>query len=66
MDQHSHYRGSQRKKRSKKIFEVIVAETFPNMGKQTVNQVQEVQRVPGKINSRKNMSRHIIIKLTRI
>ena len=36
------------------------------MGKEIVSQVQEVQRVPGKINSRKNMSRHIIIKSTKI
>ena len=31
-----------------------------------VNQVQEVQRVPGRINPRRNMPRHIVIKLTKI
>ena len=36
------------------------------MGKETVNQVQEVQRVPGRINPRRNMPRHIVIKLTKI
>ena len=30
-----------------------------------VNQVQEVQRVPYRINPRRNMSRHILIKLTK-
>ena len=35
------------------------------MGKETVNQVQEAQRVPGRINSRRNMLRHIVIKLTK-
>ena len=36
------------------------------MGKQIVNQVQEVQRVPYKINTRRNTPRHIIIKLSKI
>ena len=29
------------------------------------NQVQEAQRVPYRINARRNMSRHILIKLTK-
>ena len=37
------------------------------MGKEIVNQVQEAQRVPGKINSRRCLTpRHIVIKLTKI
>ena len=32
------------------------------MGKETVSQVEEVQRVPGRINPRKNMPRHIVTK----
>ena len=32
------------------------------MGKETVTQVQEAQRVSGRINPRKNMPRHIVIK----
>ena len=36
------------------------------MGKEIVNQVQEVQRVPYRINSRRNMPRHILIKLSKI
>ena len=34
------------------------------MGKEIVNQVQEAQRVPYRINPRRNTSRHILIKLT--
>ena len=34
------------------------------MGKEIVNQVQEVQRVPYRINPRRNMPRHILIKLS--
>ena len=35
------------------------------MEKETVSQVQEVQRVPYRINPRRNMARHILIKLTK-
>ena len=48
-----------------KIFEEIIAENFPNMEKEVVNQVQEAQRVPYRINPRRNMPRHILIKLTK-
>ena len=36
------------------------------MGKEIVTQVQEAQRVPYRINPRKNTLRHILIKLTKI
>ena len=36
------------------------------MGKEMVNQVQEAQRVPYRINPKRNMRRHIVIKLTKI
>ena len=49
-----------------KIFEEIVAKNFLNMGEETVNQVQEAQRVPGRINPTKNTPRHILIKPTKI
>ena len=35
------------------------------MEKEIVNQVQEEQRVPYRINPRRNMPRHILIKLTK-
>ena len=35
------------------------------MEKEIVNQVQKVQRVPYRINPRRNMPRHILIKLTK-
>ena len=61
--------GSQKEKREKgpqKTFEEIIAENFPNMGKETVTQVQEVQRVPGKINPRRDTPRYTVMKLTKI
>ena len=36
------------------------------MGKEIVTQVQEAQRIPYRINPRKNIPRHILIKLTKI
>ena len=36
------------------------------MGKEIVSQVQEAQRVPGRINPRRNTTRHIVIKLTKV
>ena len=56
----------EKKKGTEKIFEEIIAENFPNMGKEIVNQVQEVQRVPYRINPRRNTPRHILIKLSKI
>ena len=47
------------------IFEEIIVENFPNMEKKIVNQVQEAQRVPYRINPRRTMPRHILIKLTK-
>ena len=55
-----------KKKGSEKIFEEIIVENFPNMGKKIVNQVQEAQRVPYRINPRRNTPRHILIKISKI
>ena len=55
----------EKKKGYEKIFEEIIVENFPNMEKEIVNQVQEVQRVPYRINPARNMPRHILIKLTK-
>ena len=54
------------KKWTEKIFEEIIVKNFPNMGKEIATQVQEAQRVPYRINPRRNMPRHIIIKLAKI
>ena len=48
------------------MFEETIVENFPNMGKEIVNQVQEVQRVPCRINPGRNIPRHILIKLSKI
>ena len=56
----------EKKKGYEKIFEDIIVENFPNMGKEIVNQAQEVQRIPYRINPRRNRPRHILIKLSKI
>ena len=55
-----------KKKHDEKIFEDIIVENFPKMGKEIITQVQETQRVPNKINPRRNTLRHILIKLTQV
>ena len=55
----------EKKKVYEKIFEGIIVENFPNMEKEIVNQVQEAQRVPYRINLRRNTPRCILIKLTK-
>ena len=47
----------EKKKGTEKIFEEIIVENYPNMEKEIVNQVQEAQRVPYRINPRRNTPR---------
>ena len=58
--------GEEREKGPKKIFDKIIAENFPNMGKEIVNQVQEAQRVSVRINPRRNTLRHVVIKVLKL
>ena len=56
----------EKKKGTEKIFEEIIVENFPNMGKERVSQVKEAQRVPYRMNPRRSMPRYILIKLSKI
>ena len=55
-----------KKKDHEKILEEIIVENFPKMGKEEITQVQQTQRVPNRINPRRNTPRHILIKLTKV
>ena len=55
----------EKKKGYEKIFEEIIVENFPNMEKKIVNQVQEAQRIPYRVNPRRNTPRHTLIKITK-
>ena len=58
--------GEEGEKGPEKILEEIIVENFPNTGKEIATQVQEAQRVPYRINPRRNMPRNILIKLSKI
>ena len=58
--------GEERRKGPEKIFEEIIAENFPNIGKETFVQVEEAQNIPYEINPRRNTARYIQIKLLKI
>ena len=51
--------GSQKKKRKRKemrkFLKMIIFENFPSMEKEIIDQVQDAQRVPNRINPRRNM-----------
>ena len=48
------------------LFEKIMKENFPNLVKEIDIHVQESQRVPKKLDPRRNTPRHIIITLAKI
>ena len=52
----------EKKKGYEKTFEEIILENSLNMEKGIVNQVQEEQRVPHRINPRRNRPRHTLMK----
>ena len=56
MHQHPYYRGVRRRneKGPEKIFEELIAKNFPNMGKDSLTQIQKAQ-VPYKINPKKTL-----------
>ena len=51
---------------TEKIYEEIIFENFPNMVQEIVNQALEAQRVPYRINPRRNTPRNILIKVSKI
>ena len=61
-----HWDPRRRERGPEKIFEEIIAENFPDMGKEINSKVQTAQRVPGRINLKRNTPRHTVIKLTEI
>ena len=43
-----------KKKGHEKILEKIIVENFSKIGKEVASQIQEIQRVPNRVNSRQN------------
>ena len=70
MFQYQNYRGSRRREQQQEIenlFEQIMKESFPNQEKEIhFQEVQKTQRVPKKLDPRRNTPRHIIITLPKM
>ena len=58
--------GEEEEQEIENLFEKIMKENFPNQAKEIYIQVQEAQRIPKKLDPRRNTLRHIIIKLLKI
>ena len=59
--------GEEQQQEIENLFEQIMMENFPNLAKEIdFPDVQEAQRVPKKLDPKRNTPRHIIIKLPKI
>ena len=59
--------GEEEEQQIENLLEQIMKENFPNLAKEIdFQEVQEAQRVPKKLDPRRNTPRHIIIKLPKI
>ena len=59
--------GEEEEQQIENLFEKIMEENFPNLAKEIdLQEVQEAQRVPKKLDPKRNIPRHIIIKLPKI
>ena len=59
--------GEEEKQKTENLFEQIMKENFPNLVKEIdFQEVQEAQRVPRKLDPRRNTPRHIIITFPKI
>ena len=58
--------GEEKEQVIKNLFEKIMTKNFPNLVKEIDTQVQEVQRVPTKMNPKRPTQRHIITKMPKV
>ena len=69
MFQHPNYKGEgeEEEQEIENLFEKIMKENFPNLVKEIhFQEVQKAQRLPKKLDPRRNTPRHIIITLPKI
>ena len=70
MCQHPNHRGArgeEEEQEAENLFGKITKENFPNLAKKIdFQEVQEAQRVPKKLDPKRNTPRHIIITLPKI
>ena len=48
------------------LFEKIMNENFPNLVRKIDLQIQEAQRIPNKMDTKRTTQRHIIIKMPKV
>ena len=60
------FRREEKENRVETLFKEIIAENFPNMGKDLDIQVHGAHKSQNKLNLKRSFSRHIIIKLSKI
>ena len=59
--------GEEEEQKTENLFEQMMKEDFPSLAKEIdFQEVQEAQRIPKKLDPRRNTPRHIIIKLPKI
>ena len=59
--------GEEQQQEIENLFEQIMKENFPNLAKEIdFQELQEAQRVPKKLDPKRNTSKHIIIKIPKI
>ena len=59
--------GEEEEQKIEHLFEQIMKENFPSLAKEIdFQEVQKAQRIPKKLDPRRNTPRHIIIKLPKI
>ena len=57
--------GEKKEKGTESVFKAIMAENFPNLGRERNVQIHEAQRIPNKSNPKRAIPRHIMIKLSK-
>ena len=58
--------GEEEEQEIENLFENIMKENFPNLVKEIDIQVQEVERVPSKMDPKRTTPKHIIIKMPQV
>ena len=59
-------KGEEEEQEIENLFEKVIKENFPNLMKEIDMQIQEAQRIPKKLDPRRDTPTHIIIKLPKI
>ena len=68
MKQYSHNRGTRRRREKgiESVFEEIIAENFPNLEEEVIDQTTKIHRTSNIRDPRRTTPRHIIIKMAKI